>query len=39
MLPCNFLVFDSPPADVALLLSLDDAGLLYERSVAPASVV
>ena len=38
LLPCNFLVFDSPPANVALLLSLDDAGFLYERSVAPASV-
>ena len=39
MLPCNFLVFDSPPADVALLLSLDNAGFLYEMSVTPASVV
>ena len=39
LLPCNFLVFDSPLVDVALLLSLDDAGLLYERSVALASVV
>ena len=37
--PCNFLVFDSPPANVALLLSLDDARFLYERSVALASVV
>ena len=39
LLSCNFLVFYSPPADVTLLLSLDNAGFLYERSVAPASVV
>lgn len=39
LLPCNFLVFDSLPADVALMLSLDDVGFLYERSVAPAFVV
>ena len=32
-------VFDSPPADVALLLSLNNVGILYERSIAPASVV
>ncbi|KAK9987317.1 hypothetical protein SO802_032268 [Lithocarpus litseifolius] len=39
LLPCNFRVFESPPADVALLLSLDDAGILYDRSIAPGSVV
>ena len=31
---CDFFVFDSPPADVALLLSLDAARMLYERSIA-----
>ena len=39
LLPCNFLVFDSPPTDVAFLPSLDDVGFLYEGTVAPASVV
>ena len=39
LLPCNFIVFDSPPADVASLLSLDKARVWYERSFAPVSVV
>ena len=37
LLPCDFFVFDSPPADVAFLLSLDAAGMLYERSIASVS--
>ena len=31
---CDFFVFDSPLTDVALLLSLDTAGMFYERSIA-----
>ena len=30
---CDFFIFDSPPVDVALLLSLDAAGMLYEHSI------
>ena len=30
---CDFFIFDSPPADVALLLSLDAVGMLYEHSI------
>ena len=29
----DFVVFLDPPADVAFLLSLDFAGMVYERSV------
>ena len=39
LLPFYFIVFDSPPADVALLLSLDKAGVLYEWIFASVSVV
>lgn len=38
LLSSDFCVFNSPPADVAFLLSLDAAGVLYERSFAPVSV-
>ena len=37
LLPHNFLVFDSPLADVALLLSLDAARTLSECSNASVS--
>ncbi|KAK9988145.1 hypothetical protein SO802_028384 [Lithocarpus litseifolius] len=36
-LSCDFFVFDALPIDVALLLSLDAAGMMYERSIATAS--
>lgn len=39
LLPQDFVLFSFPPADVALLLSLDAAGTMYERSCAPLSVV
>ena len=34
LLPCDFFGIWFPPADVALLLSLDAAGTLYEHSIA-----
>ena len=30
---CDFFIFDSPPANVTLLSSLDVAGMLYDRSI------
>jgi len=33
LLPQDFVVFLEPPADVAFLLSLDFAGMVYEHSV------
>ena len=33
LLPQDFVVFLEPPADVAFLLSLDSAGMVYEHSV------
>ncbi|KAK9989760.1 hypothetical protein SO802_029999 [Lithocarpus litseifolius] len=35
--PNDFVIFQIPPADVALLASLDAAGTLYERSCSSAS--
>ena len=39
LLPQDFVLFSFPPADVALLLSLDAAGTMYECNCAPLSVV
>lgn len=39
LLPQDFVLFSFPPADVALLLSLDATGTMYKRSCAPLSVV
>ena len=36
--PNDFAVFQFPPADVALLASLDAAGTLYERFCSSVSV-
>ena len=33
LLPQNFCCFLRPPSDVALLLSLDSIGMVYERSI------
>ena len=38
LLPQDFVVFLEPPADVALLLSLDAAGVAFDRIVNVSSV-